>query len=841
MYNIEKIEERLDNVKKHGWGILELRNCGLRKFPMEVFDYEELISIDFSNDPFCPIENKNSIEIIPDEISRLKKLKRLNIANNKLIRVSENLSKLHSLNYLNLSNNKLTDLTEKVANMNSLKELYIEGNPFDMLPPEIVARGINSIRNFYKELEEKDFLYEVKLIIVGQGRVGKTCISNALLYEKYKLDDKESTEGIIINSWIIPQVEISKINPSIQRDFQINIWDFGGQEIYHSTHQFFLTKRSIYLLVTESRKEDSHDEFFYWLNIIKLLGDKSPVIMVMNKCDQPTKDIPIKEYKESFSNIIDFHKISLKEGFEKSLNEFKKSLKKIASNLPHIGNPLPKKWVDIRIEIEKLKLSGKNYIKESEYLDICKKHYRKEESALFLSEYFHDLGVLLHFQEDFDLKDTVILNHEWITSGVYKILDDRKVIDQKGRFSNDDIKRIWSNDEYKCKTRELISLMKNKKFDLCFELTNGEYLVPRLLAVDEIDHSWQSTPENLKFEFKYKFMPKGILARLIVKLNADIFEDKYWRYGVILDYDNTMAIIREKYFENKVTIELSGNHKREYLFTIRKALKEIHKDFNKIKVDEMIPCNCSICKTIESPSFYEFDYLQRLEINNIVETRCPLSLENVKVYDLTCDIVKSGVTEKIIICENQNAQLLTSLNLNNVLFYPERDSQSVFIKVRTKVDMFGLRDRDYLVDIEIEKLKKKYSNYFILDYYCFENYLFHPDNIEELNLSDFNKKEYISDIIKQKNEKKNQIISNYKLARKNYQEFKIESENIFDKQNEDKIINYIESNDIEIFFKSFSMKDHYNKTIISKYMLKPSELAKTKWFENKIKKIILIE
>jgi hypothetical protein len=362
-----------------------------------------------------------------------------------------------------------------------------------------------------------------------------------------------------------------------------------------------------------------------------------------------------------------------------------------------------------------------------------------------------------------------------------------------------------------------------------------------LLAVDEIDHSWQSTPENLKFEFRYKFMPKGILARLIVKLNADIFEDKYWRYGVILHYDNTMAIIREKYFENKVTIELFGNHKREYLFTIRKALKEIHKDFNKIKVDEMIPCNCSICKTIESPSFYEFDYLQRLEINNIIETRCPLSLENVKVYDLTCDIVKSGVTEKIIICENQNAQLLASLNLNNVLFYPERDSQSVFIKVRTKVDMFGLRDRDYLVDIEIEKLKKKYPNYFILNYYCFENYLFHPDNIEELNLSDFNKNEYISDIIKQKNEKKNHIISNYKLARKNYQEFKIESENIFDKHNEDKIIDYIESNDLEIFFKSFSMKDHYNKTIISKYMLKPSELAKTKWFKKKKKKIILIE
>ncbi|WP_347242416.1 hypothetical protein [Nostoc sp. FACHB-888] len=29
------------------------------------------------------------------------------------------------------------------------------------------------------------------------------------------------------------------------REFRVNIWDFGGQEIYHATHQFFLTRRSL--------------------------------------------------------------------------------------------------------------------------------------------------------------------------------------------------------------------------------------------------------------------------------------------------------------------------------------------------------------------------------------------------------------------------------------------------------------------------------------------------------------------------------------------------------------------------------------------------------------------
>lgn len=419
----KKVRERLDAVKNHGWQVIDLRNCALTEFPIELFNYTELITIDLSNDSFCDEEHRNKISIIPDDISKLRKLKRLNLSGNSLHSISEELASLQRLSYLNLSNNKLTDISEKIANMPSLSEIYLDDNPFDLLPPEIVARGINAIRNFYKELEEKDYLYEVKLLLVGQGRVGKTCLSKALIEDNYALSDNESTEGININRWIIPKEEIAKINSKIQRDFQINIWDFGGQEIYHSTHQFFLTKRSIYLLVTESRKEDSHDDFFYWLNIIKLLGDNSPVILVLNKCDQPTKELPFNEFRETFNNLIDFHKISLKEGYKEKLDGFKTALKKIASNLPHIGNPLPKVWVDIRNELEKLKLSGTNYISEGDYLELCKKHYRKEESALFLSTYFHDLGVLLHFQDDLDLKDTVFLNHEWLTTGVYKIND----------------------------------------------------------------------------------------------------------------------------------------------------------------------------------------------------------------------------------------------------------------------------------------------------------------------------------------------------------------------------------------------------------------------------------
>jgi internalin A len=694
---------------------------------------------------------------------------------------------------------------------------------------------------FLKNLKNQIFLYEVKLIIVGQGRVGKTCIATALVDDNYVLHETKSTEGININRWIIPKEDIVKINPKIQRDFQINIWDFGGQEIYHSTHQFFLTKRSIYMLVTESRKEDSHDDFYYWLNIIKLLGDESPVFVVMNKCDQPTKDIPIKEYRESFTNIIGFEKISLQAEYKDKLNTFKSLIKEISSKLSHIGNPLPKKWVDIRIEIEQLKLSGKNYITENEYFEICRKHYRNQEGALFLSDYFHDLGVILHFQDDLDLKDTVILNNEWITTGVYKILDDKSVIERNGRFNKSDLSRILSGEEYRYKIRELLSLMKNKKFDLCFELDNGEYLVPRLLPVDEIEHDWDSSPSNLRFEYRYKFMPKGILARLIVKMNSDIWSNLYWRYGVLLKYENTYAKVKEKYFENKITIEIYGENKRKYLFLIRKAIDSIHKDFNRITYSEMIPCICGECSSTNKPHFYSYNTLKKYELHQRTKITCEHSMEEVLVTTMTSNISNQNFSDEIIVfCENQNEKLFTSLGINNVFFFSERDSAGVYIKVKTNTDKnWGIRDRDYLLDTEIAKLRKKYPKFLVLEYYAVENYLLHPENIEELNPKDFKKSDYINEIRNQKNDKKHHIFSIYKNSRKSYQEFKVESDKFFDKTNEEIIMQNLESDDFETFYKHFSMKDHFNKqNNIGKYNFKSNELAGTKWFKNKIQNLI---
>src|SRR5438309_7858825 len=95
-------------------------------------------------------------------------------------------------------------------------------------------------------------LYEAKLLIVGEGAVGKTCLAKKFVETRgnaTKLDHKtRSTEGIEIRRW--------EVQTPLTYRFRVNVWDFGGQEIYHATHQFFLTKRSLYLFVWDARKED---------------------------------------------------------------------------------------------------------------------------------------------------------------------------------------------------------------------------------------------------------------------------------------------------------------------------------------------------------------------------------------------------------------------------------------------------------------------------------------------------------------------------------------------------------------------------------------------------------
>ena len=106
--------------------------------------------------------------------------------------------------------------------------------------------------------------------------MGKTSLIKRLIFDRYEAGEVK-TEGIAIVSWAIEDslqvVEAGRIDPANRAaPIQFNIWDFGGQEIMHATHQFFLTKRSLYLLVLDCRLTQEENRVEYWLKIIQSFG-----------------------------------------------------------------------------------------------------------------------------------------------------------------------------------------------------------------------------------------------------------------------------------------------------------------------------------------------------------------------------------------------------------------------------------------------------------------------------------------------------------------------------------------------------------------------------------------
>ena len=591
--NLLQINKAINNAKENNSTFLNLSSYSLQQIPRDVWTLKELRILELSN---------NNIEFVPKDITNLVNLEELF-----------------------LSSNRIQSLPPEIVNLKNLVKIKIGANPLISPPPEIVNRGINSMINYFSAIKESDQIVkinEAKVLIVGEGGVGKTALLKRLIFDSFD-NNLISTEGIEINLWHFDSPNDNK--------FKINFWDFGGQEIYHSTHQFFLTKRSLYLFVWEARKDDNLLSFDYWLNVVDLLGDSAPVLVVMNKCDERIRMIDEEGISNKFKNIKGFHKVSSENGT--GIQLLKDDIKKQILKLDHVGDELPKVWLDIRNFLEDF---DQNYISYTEYLGICEQFGLNEDGALYLSHYFHDLGVFLHFSDNVILRAIVFLRPEWATNAAYHLIDNKNVQLNYGKFHYNDLAFFWQ-DYPKERHIQLLELL--IKFELCFQIVGKpEYIIPELLKSSPPKFKWEEKG-NLKFEYHYDFMPAGIITRFIARNSDLIKNNNFWKHGVVLEFDNTFCRIISQQIDRKIKISLRGDYSKEFLGIIRREFDYLHGTLNNLRVNEMIKCCCNSCNSNSNAShFYEYKVIRKFQKNNILATVCPKSIDEVKIVDLLGEI-----------------------------------------------------------------------------------------------------------------------------------------------------------------------------------------------------------
>jgi Leucine-rich repeat (LRR) protein len=579
-------------------------------------------------------------------LGSLTQLTKIDLSRNPVVDTTP-FAKLPRLTFLDLKKTKVQDLSPlrlllergleaKWEEFGSDNGIHVYNCPLIHPPPEIVQQGQAAVLNYLREIEAQgeDHLYEAKVLILGDGGAGKT----TLLRRLYQTDqpmpaEDESTKGIDIHRHTFN-------NPS-ERPFHLNVWDFSGQQIYHATHQFFLTKRSLYILVDDTRNSSQavqDDGFKYWLELIEALSEGSPVLIFQNEKAGRSKSIDEAGIKGRFPNVKDVYRGNLEQADAGEM--LAEAIRFHVQQLPHVGEAVPVRWLAIRADLEERKKQD-YYISRKEYFQIYERHLDFDETkALQLSRYLHDLGVFLHFQEDPLLARLVILQNDWATEAVFNVLDDEATKARYGYFTRADCKQIWAHSTYGELHPELLALM--EKFELCYKLSDqptDTWLAPQLLS--------PSTPESLKdwpqaddlvLTYQYDFLPKGLISRLMVRMHRFVRQpDRSWRSGAYFEHGQSELLARvTSPVGQEIELRARGPERKALLSVISSDLNTLNASFEGLrdKVRKFVPCICSKCRRSTTPEWYEEDRLLKRKQDGRLTVECPESYEVVSVLEL---------------------------------------------------------------------------------------------------------------------------------------------------------------------------------------------------------------
>ena len=226
---------------------------------------------------------ENRLTELPAGVSGFSELVWLGLNFNQLTRVN-GAEMLVKLQRLYLRGNRLDSLPKRQAMPTLLLELDLTSNDFTMPdagllswldsggdtlfvgfaqnPGEFTLRAEDGIEKFREHVRQLlsagELVQEGKLLLVGNGKMGKSTLLQALRGEPFR--ELKQTNGVETAALDL-ETAAGKV--------RLNCWDFSGQEDIRATHQIFFTEPALYLVVWNARDSLDADYFHEWLWLIR--------------------------------------------------------------------------------------------------------------------------------------------------------------------------------------------------------------------------------------------------------------------------------------------------------------------------------------------------------------------------------------------------------------------------------------------------------------------------------------------------------------------------------------------------------------------------------------------
>ena len=186
---------------------------------------------------------------------------------------------------------------------------------------------------------------------------------------------------------------------------------------------------------------------------------------------------------------------------------------------------------------------------------MCQTHgISDNDEQLDLLRLLKDLGIAFNYGSKENPANTNVLKPEWVTKGIYAIINENKFFQQEGKVNLTDLKDVLvPKRDYARKEPVIMGLM--DQFDLCFPLREGEYLIPDLLPKKQ-PYLGTQFEDSLRLQYQYELLPRSIMPQFICRMHETA--KQYWLHGVIIQEGKNDALIQVNYEKHTVSIAVNG-------------------------------------------------------------------------------------------------------------------------------------------------------------------------------------------------------------------------------------------------------------------------------------------
>ncbi|MEE9339636.1 MAG: ADP-ribosylation factor-like protein [Methylococcaceae bacterium] len=509
-------------------------------------------------------------------------------------------------------------------------KLFFEG--FLALPEEILATESAKamqefIENYIEENGKLKTTQSARLILLGNGGAGKTSLVKKLFNESLVAYEK-STPRIQVRDLAIKDKQDNHID--------LSLWDFGGQVIMHSTHSFFISSRSTYIIACNQRANEQPDP---WLKLLQGRVRKNQVMTVLivyTHCDTAEHygktgegDIPApwrrdntlqRQFKDNFQLVF-----------------FNVDLIPDEDETPGFS-PLQEEIINrARVESKKPMTKGVNAVKEiaeqlekdqqpfitHQQLALKSKDVFAVEDSLRIFRIANNYGYIFPerpLKDNEDVEDDFIwINQKhWLTYGVYRLINNYSTVNNHGVLTQDIIETALSIDKphfideqgeikkgesagkegllYTSEGAEVLKrILINYRWAMPYHKRHDELLLPLATRLDEpeelvllsneYDHLLQSDNKaTLLIEVELVNKPGDFFFKLATYLEPHLLKIQHlWRTGAVLHFygnKETQAIIEMP--NNVLSLKIMGRDRESFQQLLLINIKETLKAYDNI-------------------------------------------------------------------------------------------------------------------------------------------------------------------------------------------------------------------------------------------------------------------